>query len=705
MPLYDGLWAIDPSNPENVAISSEVTIFDPADASHAPIELTDPDGLNIANPLTTNDKGFVGAFRADLKRIGWDAAGLVGYIGNYDSVAEDASTALALAGQADENAASAVVAAQEAASLVDAPSDEIIALLAGNPESLTHSAVDAATGALIGTDGSDVQVAADGRYTKRGEDRVLVTDFGAMGDGATVNDVAFNAAIAFAYGTFGQGGKTVVFPAGEYVTYQRINLKGNLQYEAYGATFRKPNTAAGYAVFYTRSNGAQGYGSGNSNIIWRGGTFRGDFSVNNMICPFGLHHTDNFEAYDFECYEVQGTGHTFDMLGCSNIRIHDFKMFGFKNTSTGGYQKSECIQIDLSAESSSSAPDTAGSYDGLMTRDVHVTRGLFSSITVGGVFYPAPNPIGSHAQHESRIPTNIRFDYNVLVNPMQDSVSGVYGAIHFIGGDGISIDDNIIYYTAESPNKSTTLAGLYSTDWGVPLATAQYEAGASNTLEALADPIAVRNVSMARNRVWGVQADSTRHLFAVTNKSDSTAPVYAENVVIDSPDITVTGGSSALNAFNLAYVDGLYFKGKAKVSGPVRPINSASCKNISVDDLEVSGSRSDAVRFDNFDGLRIKSITTKSSAGTSLYLSSGTNLEVLGGFYDSLAGSRAVAITGVSIFQVANVRTKSPAGVIGVQVYGASINGYVDKVIATGGATQAVTNSGTNVEVGSTMVI
>lgn len=138
---FPGLFAIDPFDPSNVAENAQVTIFNPSDSSRAPLTLTDSEGLIIENPLTTNDKGFVGAFMAELDEVGWFADNLVGYIfsnkGTREAAQTAADTAAALAGVAEN----AQRAAEQAASLVGVPADNVTATLIGNPETGTGAAV------------------------------------------------------------------------------------------------------------------------------------------------------------------------------------------------------------------------------------------------------------------------------------------------------------------------------------------------------------------------------------------------------------------------------------------------------------------------------------------------------------------------------------------------------------------------------------
>lgn len=423
MPLYEGLWAIDPENPANVAVNAEVTIFDPADASHAPIELTDPDGLLINNPLTTNDKGFIGAFRAGLKRIGWEAVGLVGYIGNYDSVAEDAATALMRAAQAEESATLSAAAAEEAASMVGAPADNVVAgLLAGS--------------------GTDTQGVADNRYLKRNEMSVLVRDFGAVGDGATDDTAAFQAAMDYARGTFGQGGEVVITEgdywfAGTAIMRDRVSLRG-----VGWPIIRRKFGDVRYSLFAVLSEGRTGYGSGASNWTATGIEFRASFKAGaeRSACAFAMHHGQNIEIHGNRFIEMHAKGHVIDLGGCDNVNVHSNVFMGMQKLDGSGV--AECIQFDQSKKGSLSHPDTDGSYDGLMSRNITIENNQFLPLTADGIWYPASNIGGMHTTREGVYYENLKIIGNYVEDPILVTADSLRGNLHFQGAKGLVIRNN-----------------------------------------------------------------------------------------------------------------------------------------------------------------------------------------------------------------------------------------------------------------------
>lgn len=78
------------------------------------------------------------------------------------------------ASQVVVNVDQAVKDAQDAADRAEAPTDSMVAELAGNPVSLTRAAVDQATGDMINTEGSTTQAAGDARWVTQSGADVLV---------------------------------------------------------------------------------------------------------------------------------------------------------------------------------------------------------------------------------------------------------------------------------------------------------------------------------------------------------------------------------------------------------------------------------------------------------------------------------------------------------------------------------------------------
>lgn len=420
MPLYDGLWAIDPSNPANVATDANVTIFDPNDPAKNPVSLTDADGLPVTNPLVTNARGFVGAFRADLKRVGWVAGDLVGYLGNFDSIAADAETALSDSAQAKMSAAESAQAAKDAASMVQAPSDSVIATLAGNPES--------ETGSLL-----------RGEFLSRNEIVVNVRDFGAVGDGVTDDTDAFQAAMDMAWGSFGQGGKLLI-PPGDYWPRLPVKLREGVDIEGQGwPILRRRYGDPFYAIFVGLSEGRRGYGSGPSNWTASGIEFRGTFKdgAERSAGPFALHHVQNATIEKNRFIECHIKGHVIDLGGCDNIKVRNNLFMGMKQSDGNGI--AEAVQLDQSKNGSLSYADLPGSYDGLLSRNITIENNDFLPLTVDGVWYPASNIGGNHTTRQGVYYENIKIIGNYVEDPILTVTTAFRGNVHLQGAKGVEI--------------------------------------------------------------------------------------------------------------------------------------------------------------------------------------------------------------------------------------------------------------------------
>lgn len=164
MAIYPPILAYDPATGNGVP-GMVATVTDPL--TGIPLETLD---LATGQPrqVFTNHKGHIDGFMVE----GGPGVAMV-RIGSFAQGVPD----LMLSADIRDAALEAAQAAIDAANLVEAPADEVIALLAGNPESLTHAAVDTATGALIGEDGSAVQTRGDDRYIPKHNEKSIKSFF------------------------------------------------------------------------------------------------------------------------------------------------------------------------------------------------------------------------------------------------------------------------------------------------------------------------------------------------------------------------------------------------------------------------------------------------------------------------------------------------------------------------------------------------
>lgn len=134
--------AEDPSAPGNVARNAEVTFYDPADtAGTTPLTLKDPSGLPLANPVTTTSDGFIPALIGPVPEMMWKGAGYTGYLSSYEGLRDEAQAAADQAGVSAAAASASEQAAKDAAALVDAPADQIMADTFTNPATQSYKAL------------------------------------------------------------------------------------------------------------------------------------------------------------------------------------------------------------------------------------------------------------------------------------------------------------------------------------------------------------------------------------------------------------------------------------------------------------------------------------------------------------------------------------------------------------------------------------
>ena len=493
--------------------------------------------------------------------------------------------------------------------------------------------------------------------------------------------------------------RSVYFPPGDYNWVERVKLKGGISYTAHrDAVFRKSdNTTGGYAVFYTGSDGAKGYGSGASNWRWYGGTFKGDFANNNAICAFALHHSDNFTIEGILHTQANYLGHSIDLLGCSNFRITRNTLEGFKDNG-GGWTKEEAIQLDVSSAGSSSAVDLPGSYDGLPCVDGLIDWNTFRPVTVGGVTYGAPNPLGAHANFETAAPKRITFYKNHVIDPTIDQTSDMRGVLHFLGVDTLDVIDNTFEYTY--PN-NTVVLGLYSTNQGVRSSGANYEVGATNTIATLTNPLVCRNVRYKGNRHKGfanINGTGGVGNITVNNQTISSAVIMADNLDFSGNDFEMLNTAAATpnsiyikNATNV----GIGSSGRNTFTGPTRCVDATNVNRMEWGVNQSTGARADAFRLDTGDSLRVRGIDAKGSAGTSVYVSNATSVGVSDTFLESLGGARgAIAFNNVNGFNVHDNAVSAPSGTPGIEAYTGSANGKITNNRVTGGTLTPVLKTG-----------
>lgn len=240
-------------------------------------------------------------------------------------------------------------------------------------------------------------------------------EYGAAGDGVTDDTAVFNAALDEVDEA---GGGTISFPPGTYPVggAERPRLRDNLTIIGKDATLLK--AGANGALFVALSRGRTGYGSGCRNVRISGLRFLGSYPKTRLMAPFALHHASDVVIEDCVFEQVQGSRHSIDLGGCEDIVIRGCRWLGYYNNEGPAYNGAECIQVDYSYNGALSYNDSEGSHDGLMSRRITVEDCEFLPVTVAGVDYPGPNPLGSHGLKEGAWFTDLRFAGNLIVDPI-----------------------------------------------------------------------------------------------------------------------------------------------------------------------------------------------------------------------------------------------------------------------------------------------
>ena len=373
---------------------------------------------------------------------------------------------------------------------------------------------------------------------------VNVKDYGAVGDGLTDDAPAFQAAVDAIEAV---GGGQLYIPPAEYQFNGHVRLCSNIDVTGYGAVMVKrhniPTTS--YSYFSTLSRGETGYGSGGCNIRVSGIKFTGDFLNNKTTCGFAFHHAQNVVIEQCEFYESQGPGHSLDLVGCDGVTIRSCKFTGFMEAAPGsGYRRIEAIQLDVSIAAAPSAADTAGSYDGLYTRNVIVEGCTFAPLEVGGIEYPSPNPIGAHGVVEGQRPENVVFRNNTVGTLTVDATSAYRGAVHFPGIKNLTIEGNRFL----NVGSNTRIIGLYAETSGVSSSADFNQTGLPNTTIS---PVRIDDVTIRNNEFVMSNSETSNWQEAIfvdgtVGTAESSPQRHASNVSITGNrfQLSVTAGEA-----------------------------------------------------------------------------------------------------------------------------------------------------------------
>ena len=106
---------VDPDNPRNVVAAGSVSIYDSEDTGKTTLlPLTDPSGVPIPNPITSNSQGFTPPFVTTSPEVLWVSGPYEDYFQSYKGMRDEAVGARGAAEAAAANAATSALAELEA---------------------------------------------------------------------------------------------------------------------------------------------------------------------------------------------------------------------------------------------------------------------------------------------------------------------------------------------------------------------------------------------------------------------------------------------------------------------------------------------------------------------------------------------------------------------------------------------------------------
>ncbi|WIT26394.1 hypothetical protein [Bacillus phage SPO1L3] len=281
-------------------------------------------------------------------------------------------------------------------------------------------------------------------------------------------------------------------------------LVDNVTIRSDGAVIEKTTSSEAYYTFISLGGAKKGYGSGASNVTFEGLTFKGSFSKGKSI-SITLHHSKNVVFRNCKFIETVFGGHTIDLGGCENVVVENCEFLGFKQQV--GREYAEAIQIDHSTAEGNTGMDDLSGYDGLPSINIRVENCKFLPLTVDGVTYPAPNPLGSHSRVDGQYLSNIIFRSNVVKDgaPYPSGTgSSTYasGWLHFHCAKDIYIEDNQFINTSGSQTRAIGI-------WGASTGILMSDVGVVSPTYTSITPVISHDVRINGNTFTGFKSEST----------------------------------------------------------------------------------------------------------------------------------------------------------------------------------------------------
>lgn len=371
---------------------------------------------------------------------------------------------------------------------------------------------------------------------------VNVKDYGATGKAEEDATAAFQRAVDYIKS---KGGGTLYIPdMGEYYWFKGyVELCNNLTIKSNGAVLKKTRGSNNYNVFAGLSGKKKGYGSGPSNLIFDGFRLAGTFK-DGQGATITLHHSQNVQVMNCTFAETVVSGHALDLGGCADVTIDNCWFFGQKVTWDREYV--EAIQIDNSTSQGTAGLDIESSFDGIPCKNITVNNCKFLPLTVDGITYPAPNPLGSHSRVVGQISKNIKFNNNYVEDGISIPSDSTYmlGWLHFYHIDGLEVKNN------QFINKSGTdsrILGLYSIDTAISMA----DVAVRDPIKVSYTPVPAKNVTFKDNVIKGFKHTNNARLIYIQGRTKDSTDYFCENIkVLENDFIDCYGGAG--NAMNIS---------------------------------------------------------------------------------------------------------------------------------------------------------
>ena len=503
---------------------------------------------------------------------------------------------------------------------------------------------------------------------------INVKFFGAVGDGATDDTLAFIEAVEYAKTL---GGATIRIPKGDYLINGRMELYSNITFVAdRGTTMRKGLNATTAHIFVVGlKNGTTGYGGGAKNLGFYNINFQGLAVDENIYSALAntFNHAQNVIFKNCYFKDCITRAHAIDMGGCDNILIDGCIFSGAYDFISRGY--TEAIQIDSSTELALGDPEFTN-YDSLPTKNVMVKDCKFipSYNNNGTVKNYAPNPIGNHGFTGGKYYENIVFENNFILDGWEQQDGNWRAWIHFYGLKNSDFNNNTFINTR---GVKCSPFGFYSSDSG------RYnpDTGVSESGE----PLPCRDLNVNNNLIVGFSSINSPALIRAYGFNYNSQDYNTVNINIKDNQFTDSGSSNLIqinkfsdvaiegnkayfgsrlasiyNGFNLSITNnittamstGAFFIDEVEVvniQGNIggdlkRPLEVTECKKITInnnnfDNIHQTGTDDFANKFRNLEKCIIQSnlfnTTEAISYGLYVYDTNSTSSDI--NVYDNMA--------------------------------------------------------------------